>query len=91
MAVNRGVLMGSLGVAVVVSLVGGYALSRQSDSAPAANDNITITSNSTFVEPGLAVNKPVQGKRLPTVNLLDGTGTKAVSYTHLTLPTNREV
>lgn len=76
MAVNRGVLMGSLGVAVVVSLVGGYALSRQSDSAPAANDNITITSNSTFVEPGLAVNKPVQGKKLPTVNLLDGAGTK---------------
>ena len=76
MAVNRGVLMGSLGVAVVVSLVGGYALSRQSDSAPAANDNITITSNSTFVEPGLAVNKPVQGKILPTVNLLDGAGTK---------------
>lgn len=71
MAVNRGVLFGSLGVAAVVSVVGGYALSRNSDPKITANDNVTITSNSAFVEPGIAVNRVVRGKKLPTVNLLD--------------------
>lgn len=68
---NRTVLVGSLAVAVVVSLVGGYALSRSDDNGTTSpNDDITVTSNGVFVEPGIAVNKPVQGKALPIVQLV---------------------
>ena len=71
MAVNRTVLIGSLAFAVVVSLVGGYALSRSDDGdATSVNDDITVSSNGVFVEPGIAVNKPVQGKALPIVQLV---------------------
>ena len=69
MAVKRTVLIGSLAFAVVVSLAGGYALSRGDDTT-SPDDDITVTSNGTFVEPGIAVNKPVQGKPLPTVQLV---------------------
>ena len=73
-AVNRGVLVGSLVAAVIISAVGGFVLSRENDSS-AADDTVTITSNSTFTEPGIAVNKPVQGKPLPNVQLLTTAGT----------------
>ncbi|CAB4870195.1 unannotated protein [freshwater metagenome] len=71
---NRGVLVGSLVVAAVISVAGGYALSRNPTASTQADDNVTITSNSTFTEPGIAVNTPVQGKALPTVELRDTAG-----------------
>ena len=83
MALNRTVLVGSLAVAVVVSLVGGYALSGGDDNdTTSRDDDITITSNGVFVEPGIAVNKPVQGKPLPNVQLV-GTDGVHVSTTEL--------
>jgi thiol-disulfide isomerase/thioredoxin len=76
MAVNRRVLFASLGVAVIISIGGGYALSRTSGSNSAADDNVAISSNSTFGEPGIPVNSAVQGKKLPTVNLIGIDGAK---------------
>ncbi len=84
-AVNRRVLVGSLAAAVIISVVGGYALSRGND-ASTANDTVTITSNSTFTEPGIAVNKPVQGKPLPTVQLVANDGTKVSTASLLGKP-----
>jgi peroxiredoxin len=86
MAVNRRVLFGSLGIAAVISVIGGYALSRSSNPSTIANDIVNIPSNSTFVEPGLAVNKVVQGKKLPTVNLVDNTGAKVSTASLLGQP-----
>ncbi len=86
MAVDRRVLAGSLGVAAIVSIGGGYLLSRNSNSSTIANDNVTITSNSTFVEPGLAVNRVVQGKKLPTVDLIDAEGHKVSTASLLGKP-----
>ncbi len=82
MSVDRRVLFGSLGVAAVISVVGGFALSRGNDTSTTSGDNVTITSNGPFVEPGLGVNRVVQGKKLPVVDLLDNNGAK-VSTTSL--------
>lgn len=79
-AVNTRVLFGSFAAAVVISVAGGYALSRSQDSDRSADsqtrpdDDITITSNGVFVEPGLPTNAPVEGTALPAVSLRDAAG-----------------
>jgi peroxiredoxin len=81
-AVNTRVLIGSLAAASVISIAGGYALSRSDNAPPAAEDDVTITSNGVFVEPGLQPNDAVEGERLPVIDLDDGHG-NAVSTADL--------
>lgn len=72
MAVNTKVLIGSLSVAAIISIAGGYALSQSSDSdTRPPDDDITIPSHGVFQEPGLALNEPVEGEQLPVVALSD--------------------
>ena len=76
-AVNIKVLIGSLSVAAIISIVGGYALSQSEDSGatpPPADDEITIPSNGAYQEPGLALNEPVEGEPLPIVTIEDDAG-----------------
>lgn len=74
-AVNTRILGASLAAAALISVAGGYALSRTSDSSSdSAEDNITITSNGAYAEPGIPTNEVVEGKRLPTVDLVDTDG-----------------
>lgn len=78
MAVNTRILGVSLAAAVVISVVGGYALSRSGNSgAPvsSADDNITLTSNGDLSQP-IGVNREVEGKQLPTVTLHTTDGSK---------------
>ena len=72
-AVNTKVLIGSLSVAAIISIAGGYALSQSSDPGTSnqPNDDITIPSAGVFQEPGLAINEAVEGEPLPVVTLRD--------------------
>jgi len=70
-AVNTRVLAGSLIAALVISVAGGYALSRSGDSEP---DEARITPDTITVETGIPTNKAVQGEKLPTVDLIDTNG-----------------
>ena len=82
---NTRVLFGSLAVASVISVAGGYALSRGDDGSSAGvvpDDDITITSTGVFVEPGITPNDAVEGERLPVLDLDDGNG-NAVSTADL--------
>ena len=72
-AVNTRVLAGSLIAALVISVAGGYALSRSGDSD---GDEADITPGTITVEQGIPTNKAVQGDKLPTVDLTDSNGTK---------------
>ncbi|MEO6126023.1 MAG: TlpA disulfide reductase family protein [Ilumatobacteraceae bacterium] len=76
MAVNIKVLIGSLSVAAIVSITGGYALSQSNDSGSTApvDDTVTITSNGVYSEPGLPLNGQVEGDRLPAIDLSDSDG-----------------
>ncbi|MCU1395763.1 MAG: putative thiol-disulfide oxidoreductase [Ilumatobacteraceae bacterium] len=71
MAVNTRVLAGSLAAAVVISVGGGYALSRTGDSGSSSSGNdATLTSSGVYPEPSEGLtNKVVQGEPLPVVDL----------------------
>lgn len=75
-AVNTRVLIGSLSVAAIISVAGGYALSQSDDSSsrPPVDYEVTIPSNGVYQEPGLPLNKPVEGEALPVVALTDISG-----------------
>jgi peroxiredoxin len=77
-AVNTRVLAASLAAAALVSVAGGYALSRTADpdTKASAEDSVTITSNGVYLEPGIPTNAVVQGKPLPDVELVNTDGTK---------------
>lgn len=81
---NTRILAASLATAALVSVAGGYALSRTADPPvnTTAEDAVTITSNGVYVEPGIPTNAVVQGKRLPTVDLV-GTDGATVSTADL--------
>lgn len=75
MAVNRRLLAASIGVAVVVSVVGGWALSRDSNDEPSADDEITYDSNVVDAQiPTIGTNAAVSGEQLPDVELVDNDG-----------------
>jgi cytochrome c biogenesis protein CcmG, thiol:disulfide interchange protein DsbE len=74
-AVDKRILVGSLGAAVVLSIAGGWALSRSNDGDNVTvDDEVTMTSSGLYLEPGIAVNDPVQGQPLPAVDLRDLNG-----------------
>jgi cytochrome c biogenesis protein CcmG, thiol:disulfide interchange protein DsbE len=70
-AVNTRVLAGSLAAAVLISLGGGYLLSRSDDSP---SDAAELPRDTVLSAPGIPTNKPVSGEKLPAVNLVDVDG-----------------
>jgi thiol-disulfide isomerase/thioredoxin len=72
-AVHRRALFVSLGVAVVVSVAGGWLVAR---SDGGADDDLDVVLDTPGVEqiPSIATNAPVQGDPLPTVDLVDDDG-----------------
>jgi peroxiredoxin len=73
-AVNRRLLAVSLGAAVVVSVVGGWALSRGDGGGIQADDEITYPSQVVAQDPTIGTNAVVEGKRLPDVTVVDNDG-----------------
>jgi len=69
--VNTRVLVGSLVAATVISIAGGYALSR-SDASDA--DESRMTPGTITVDSGIPTNKTVEGEKLPIVDLIDNDG-----------------
>jgi peroxiredoxin len=73
-AVNRRVLIASLGVAVVVSVVGGWAISRGDADGVAPEDDITLGTPGVVQIPSIETNASVAGTQLPTATLEDNDG-----------------
>jgi peroxiredoxin len=84
--VNRRLLGASIGAAVVVSLVGGWALSRSGDESPAAgsgtadgtgtdDDEVVILGTpGTAQIPSIETNPQLSGDRLPSIELVTNDG-----------------
>jgi thiol-disulfide isomerase/thioredoxin len=68
-AVNRRLLVGSIAVAVVVAVVGGWAISRDD-----AGEDVTMSSPGVVQDPTIGTNAPVEGEPLPEVSLADVDG-----------------
>jgi cytochrome c biogenesis protein CcmG, thiol:disulfide interchange protein DsbE len=68
-AVDRRLLSASIGVAVVVSIVGGWALSRGDDQT-----DVTLDTPGTEQIPSIGTNAAVSGEPLPDVMLVDNDG-----------------
>jgi thiol-disulfide isomerase/thioredoxin len=78
-AVDKRILFGSLGAAVIISIGGGWLVSRSGSAGP---QEVTITSAGTYPQTGIPTNAVVTGKTLPTVALTDFNG-KSVSTASL--------
>jgi peroxiredoxin len=65
MAVNRRVLGAGIAAAFVISIIGGYALSRPDDA------DVTLETPGAAQIPGIETNADVEGVTLPVVDLLD--------------------
>lgn len=74
MAVNRRVLIASLGVAVVVSILGGWAISRGDADGFDPEDDITLGTPGVVQIPSIETNASVAGTQLPTAMLEDNAG-----------------
>ena len=76
MGVNRRVLGGSIVAAIVISLGGGYALSRTGDPSDSASTSVDAVLDTPGVEqiPAIQPNADVEGSVLPTVDLLSNDG-----------------
>jgi thiol-disulfide isomerase/thioredoxin len=77
-AVNRRLLAASIGAAVVLSVAGGWAISRDggsdADDEIAFDDDITYDSAVVDQFPSIGTNAPVSGEPLPDVMLVDNDG-----------------
>ena len=72
MAVNKRILSGSLAAAVLISIGGGYLLSRSNSNS---STEARVTPGTVYTDPNqIPTNKVVQGQKLPTVNLVDTQG-----------------
>jgi peroxiredoxin len=71
-AVHRRLLFGSLAVATVVAIGGGWALSRAGDSA---DDVVRVSGSGPTEDPTIGTNAKVSGEQLPDVALVDNDGT----------------
>src|SRR4051812_29412664 len=63
---NRRLLLGSLGVAVVISVAGGYFVSR--------DDDVVMDRAGAVQDPTIGTNAEVAGERLPSVDVEDNDG-----------------
>jgi thiol-disulfide isomerase/thioredoxin len=68
-AVNRRLLVGSIAVAVLIAVIGGWALSRDD-----AGDDVTMPTPGTVQDPTIGTNAPVEGEPMPDVTLPDVDG-----------------
>jgi len=74
-AVDRRLLGASVGVALLVSVGGGYALSRTGEpSRTPADDEVTMDRPGEYQLPAIEPNEAVAGDRLPVVELEDADG-----------------
>jgi peroxiredoxin len=74
MAVNRGLLAVSLGIAVVVSVTGGWLLSGDDPSGIAADDQVSYSSPVVAQIPSIGTNAQVEGDPLPDITVQDNDG-----------------
>lgn len=76
MAGHRRLFVGSILAAIVVSVLGGWLLSRDDDDTGgiAAVDDIVLAKPGTSQIPSIGTNAPVQGTTLPTVDLSTNDG-----------------
>jgi thiol-disulfide isomerase/thioredoxin len=76
MAGHRRLFVGSILAAIVVSVLGGWLLSRDDDDTGgiAAVDDIVLAKPGTSQIPSIGTNAPVQGTSLPTVDLSTNDG-----------------
>lgn len=75
MAVNRRLLAGSIAGAIVVSLLGGYALSRAGDESSGTDDELVVLDTpGTAQIPSIDTNPKVSGDPLPVVELRTNDG-----------------
>ena len=84
---NRRLLALALGGAAVISVAGGYALSRDGSSAKGASDTkpsdvVTLDQPGGVQEPSIGTNATVKGRPLPAVTLFDNDGNE-ISTTDL--------
>jgi peroxiredoxin len=71
---HRRLLVASLAVAIVVSLIGGWALSRTGDDLPAVDDEIDLGTPTVAQVPGISTNAEVTGDALADITLEDNDG-----------------
>lgn len=76
MSINRRLLAASIGAAVVVSVVGGWAVSRGDGSSSDSSDSVDVSYDSPVVDqiPSIGTNAAVSGDALPDVTLVDNDG-----------------
>jgi peroxiredoxin len=72
-AVNRRLLAASIGTAVVVSVAGGWLISR-GDDEPRADDEVTYDSAVVEQYPSIGTNAEVEGDPLPDISVEDNDG-----------------
>jgi peroxiredoxin len=72
-AVNRRLLAASIGTAVIVSVIGGWAISR-GDGGSDADDEVTYDSRVVEQYPSIGTNADVEGDRLPDIAVQDNDG-----------------
>ncbi len=69
MAVRPRLLVASLGVAVLVSIVGGYLVSRSDDGDGGADDSVELDASADPQDATIGTNASVEGATLPLVDL----------------------
>ena len=74
MAVHRRLLFGSLAVAAVVAVAGGWALSRDSGTADSGDGVVRVDGTGPTQDPTIGTNAKVSGEQLPDVELVDNDG-----------------
>jgi len=72
--VHRRLLFGSLAVATVVAVGGGWALSRDSSSGDATDDVVNVNGSGPTQDPTIGTNANVSGEQLPDLELVDNDG-----------------
>jgi thiol-disulfide isomerase/thioredoxin len=78
-AINRRLLAASLAAAVVVSIGGGYLLSRSDDSDPAEDETLVLDDPGVVQVPSIETNAVVAGSPLADATLVDNDGNEIAS------------
>lgn len=71
---HRRLLFGSLAVAAVVAVGGGWALSRDSDTSDSGDDVVNVNGSGPTQDPTIGTNAKVSGEQLPDLELVDNDG-----------------
>lgn len=71
---HRRLLFGSLAVAAVVAVGGGWALSRDSGTSDSGDDVVNVNGSGPTQDPTIGTNAKVSGEQLPDLELVDNDG-----------------